>query len=192
MGEIRRYFDAKFGTGKLVSRSRDSDSDVIRRSSVPVDRRRYDARAVLLLSRAASESVSTITVTYKAILARRLALDDPELAQTAARSLASGDCAFAARLLERVSRAESSAPLESLRGSLWAELIDEQDTVEVIDLVLERACSTRLLRTRTSRHPAFRLRCHGHGTVDVGVDLGKLRQPSGPASSPRAASARVQ
>jgi hypothetical protein len=29
MGEIRRYFDAKIGTGKLVSRSRDTDSDVI-------------------------------------------------------------------------------------------------------------------------------------------------------------------
>ena len=29
MGEIRRYFDTKFGTGKLVSRSRDTDSDVI-------------------------------------------------------------------------------------------------------------------------------------------------------------------
>ena len=29
MGEIRRYFDAKFGTGKLVSRSRDSETDVI-------------------------------------------------------------------------------------------------------------------------------------------------------------------
>jgi hypothetical protein len=29
MGEIRRYFDAKFGTGKLVSRSRDNESDVI-------------------------------------------------------------------------------------------------------------------------------------------------------------------
>ena len=29
MGEIRRYFDAKFGTGKLVSRTRDNDSDVI-------------------------------------------------------------------------------------------------------------------------------------------------------------------
>lgn len=29
MGEIRRYFDAKFGTGKLVSRSRDMDTDVI-------------------------------------------------------------------------------------------------------------------------------------------------------------------
>jgi hypothetical protein len=29
MGEIRRYFDAKFGTGKLVSRSRDSDTEVI-------------------------------------------------------------------------------------------------------------------------------------------------------------------
>jgi hypothetical protein len=29
MGEIRRYFDAKYGTGKLVSRARDSDSDVI-------------------------------------------------------------------------------------------------------------------------------------------------------------------
>src|ERR1700676_3187224 len=29
MGDIRRYFDAKFGTGKLASRSRDTDSDVI-------------------------------------------------------------------------------------------------------------------------------------------------------------------
>lgn len=29
MGEIRRYFDAKFGTGKLISRSRDTESDVI-------------------------------------------------------------------------------------------------------------------------------------------------------------------
>ena len=26
MGEIRRYFDAKYGTGKLVSRTRDTDS----------------------------------------------------------------------------------------------------------------------------------------------------------------------
>jgi hypothetical protein len=29
MGEIRRYFDAKFGTGKLISRARDADSDVL-------------------------------------------------------------------------------------------------------------------------------------------------------------------
>jgi hypothetical protein len=29
MGEIRRYFDAKYGIGKLVSRTRDTDSDVI-------------------------------------------------------------------------------------------------------------------------------------------------------------------
>jgi hypothetical protein len=29
MGEIRRYFDAKYGTGKLVSRARDSDTEVI-------------------------------------------------------------------------------------------------------------------------------------------------------------------
>lgn len=29
MGEIRKYFDDKYGTGKLVSRSRDSDTDVI-------------------------------------------------------------------------------------------------------------------------------------------------------------------
>src|SRR6266850_1498806 len=29
MGEIRKYFDEKYGTGKLVSRSRDHDSDVI-------------------------------------------------------------------------------------------------------------------------------------------------------------------
>ena len=29
MGEIRRYFDGKYGTGKLVSRSRDTDTDVV-------------------------------------------------------------------------------------------------------------------------------------------------------------------
>ena len=29
IGEIRRYFDEKYGTGKLVSRSRDTDTDVI-------------------------------------------------------------------------------------------------------------------------------------------------------------------
>ena len=29
MGEIRKYFDEKYGTGKLVSRSRDHDSDVV-------------------------------------------------------------------------------------------------------------------------------------------------------------------
>ena len=29
MGEIRRYFDAKYGTGKLVSRTRDTDSNVV-------------------------------------------------------------------------------------------------------------------------------------------------------------------
>jgi hypothetical protein len=29
MGEIRRYFDEKYGTGKLVSRSRDTNTDVI-------------------------------------------------------------------------------------------------------------------------------------------------------------------
>lgn len=29
MGEIRRYFDEKYGTGKLVSRARDNDTDVI-------------------------------------------------------------------------------------------------------------------------------------------------------------------
>lgn len=29
MGTVRRYFDSKYGTGKLVSRVRDSDSDVL-------------------------------------------------------------------------------------------------------------------------------------------------------------------
>lgn len=29
MGEIRRYFDEKFGTGKLISRSKDAETDVI-------------------------------------------------------------------------------------------------------------------------------------------------------------------
>src|SRR6201993_1362141 len=31
MGEIRKYFDEKYGTGKLVSRSRDHDTDVIQK-----------------------------------------------------------------------------------------------------------------------------------------------------------------
>ena len=29
MGQIRKYFDEKYGTGKLVSRSRDTDTDVV-------------------------------------------------------------------------------------------------------------------------------------------------------------------
>ncbi|HEY1583038.1 MAG TPA: hypothetical protein VGF73_08065 [Chthoniobacterales bacterium] len=29
MGEVRRYFDAKYGIGRLISRSRDNDTDVI-------------------------------------------------------------------------------------------------------------------------------------------------------------------
>jgi hypothetical protein len=29
MGEIRRYFDSKYGTGRLLSRTRDNDTDVI-------------------------------------------------------------------------------------------------------------------------------------------------------------------
>lgn len=29
MGEIRKYFDEKYGTGKLVSRTRDTDTDII-------------------------------------------------------------------------------------------------------------------------------------------------------------------
>jgi len=29
MGEIRRFFDGKYGTGKLVSRSRDTETDVV-------------------------------------------------------------------------------------------------------------------------------------------------------------------
>lgn len=29
MGEVRRYFDGKYGTGRLISRSRDNDTDVI-------------------------------------------------------------------------------------------------------------------------------------------------------------------
>ncbi|MEP7015587.1 MAG: hypothetical protein ABI925_09115 [Verrucomicrobiota bacterium] len=29
MGEIRKYFDEKYGTGKLVSRSRETDTDIV-------------------------------------------------------------------------------------------------------------------------------------------------------------------
>jgi len=68
MGEIRRYFDAKFGTGKLVSRSRDTDSDVIQTlvgyqwivGGTMLELFYFSAQRDQLLFR-------SITVTYKAI-----------------------------------------------------------------------------------------------------------------------------
>jgi hypothetical protein len=68
MGEIRRYFDAKFGTGKLVSRSRDTDSDVIQTlvgyqwivGGTMLELFYFSAQRDLMLFR-------SITVTYKAI-----------------------------------------------------------------------------------------------------------------------------
>lgn len=68
MGEIRRYFDAKFGTGKLVSRSRDTDSDVIQTlvgyqwivSGTMLELFYFSAQRDLMVFR-------SITVTYKAI-----------------------------------------------------------------------------------------------------------------------------
>jgi hypothetical protein len=68
MGEIRRYFDAKFGTGKLVSRSRDSDSDVIQ---TLVGYQWIVGDTMLELFYFSAERhpnlYRTITVTYKAI-----------------------------------------------------------------------------------------------------------------------------
>ena len=68
MGEIRRYFDAKFGTGKLVSRTRDTDTDVIQTlvgyqwmvGGTMLERFYFSAQRDQLVYR-------TITVTYKAM-----------------------------------------------------------------------------------------------------------------------------
>jgi hypothetical protein len=68
MGEIRRYFDAKFGTGKLVSRTRDTDSDVIQTlvgyqwivGGTMLELFYFSAQREALVYR-------TITVTYKAM-----------------------------------------------------------------------------------------------------------------------------
>lgn len=67
MGEIRRYFDNKFGTGKLVSRTRDTDSDVVQTlvgyqwtvSGSMLELFYFSAQREALVYR-------TITVTYKA------------------------------------------------------------------------------------------------------------------------------
>ena len=68
MGEIRRYFDGKFGTGKLVSRTRDTDSDVVQTlvgyqwvvGGTMLELFYFSAQRDALVYR-------TITVTYKAI-----------------------------------------------------------------------------------------------------------------------------
>lgn len=68
MGEIRRYFDGKFGTGKLVSRTRDLDSDVVQTlvgyqwivGGTMLELFYFSAQREALVYR-------TITVTYKAM-----------------------------------------------------------------------------------------------------------------------------
>ncbi len=68
MGEIRRYFDAKFGTGKLISRTRDTDTDVIQTlvgyqwivGGTMLELFYFSAQRDQLVYR-------TITVTYKAM-----------------------------------------------------------------------------------------------------------------------------
>src|ERR1051326_5992841 len=68
MGDIRRYFDAKYGTGKLVSRTRDTDSDVIQTlvgyqwmvGGTMLELFYFSAQRDQLIFR-------SITVTYKAI-----------------------------------------------------------------------------------------------------------------------------
>ena len=68
MGEIRRYCDGKFGTGKLVSRTRDTDSDVVQTlvgyqwivGGTMLELFYFSAQREALVYR-------TITVTYKAM-----------------------------------------------------------------------------------------------------------------------------
>jgi len=68
MGEIRRYFDGKFGTGKLVSRTRDTDSDVVQ-TLVGYQWIMGGTMLELFYFSAQRESLvyRTITVTYKAM-----------------------------------------------------------------------------------------------------------------------------
>lgn len=68
MGEIRRYFDGKFGTGKLVSRTRDTDSDVVQ-TLVGYQWIVGGTMLELFYFSAQRESLvyRTITVTYKAM-----------------------------------------------------------------------------------------------------------------------------
>jgi hypothetical protein len=68
MGEVRRYFDAKYGTGRLISRSRDNDTDVIQ---TLVGYQWVVGKTALELFYYSAEKdpnvYRNITVTYKAI-----------------------------------------------------------------------------------------------------------------------------
>ncbi len=68
MGEVRRYFDAKYGTGRLISRSRDNDTDVIQ---TLVGYQWVIGKSALELFYFSAQKESNvyrnITVTYKAI-----------------------------------------------------------------------------------------------------------------------------
>jgi hypothetical protein len=68
MGEIRRYFDAKYGTGRLISRARDNDTDVIQ---TLVGYQWVVGRSALELFYFSAQKepnvYRNITVTYKAI-----------------------------------------------------------------------------------------------------------------------------
>jgi hypothetical protein len=68
MGEVRRYFDAKYGTGRLISRSRDNDTDVIQ---TLVGYQWVVGKTALELFYFSAEKdpnvYRNITVTYKAI-----------------------------------------------------------------------------------------------------------------------------
>ncbi|CAN5574948.1 hypothetical protein BH18VER2_BH18VER2_14190 [soil metagenome] len=68
MGEIRRYFDGKYGTGRLISRSRDNDTDVIQ---TLVGYQWVVGKAALELFYFSAQKepnvYRNITVTYKAI-----------------------------------------------------------------------------------------------------------------------------
>jgi hypothetical protein len=68
MGEVRRYFDAKYGTGRLISRARDNDTDVIQ---TLVGYQWVVGKSALELFYFSAEKepniYRNITVTYKAI-----------------------------------------------------------------------------------------------------------------------------
>jgi hypothetical protein len=68
MGEIRRYFDSKYGTGRLISRSRDNDTAIIQ--TLVGYQWVVGKSALELFYFSAQEGANVyrnITVTYKAI-----------------------------------------------------------------------------------------------------------------------------
>ena len=117
MGEIRRYFDSKFGTGKLVSRTRDTDSDVVQTL--------VGYQWIV----GGTGGGTMLELFYFSAQREALVLPDHH------RHL-QGDVACALRPLRFFLQPLQAAGKTRLRGR--AHAVDEKNSVEMIDLVLQR------------------------------------------------------